>query len=265
VAVAVAVGACSQSLTGGTGGTGGAGHAPPTGGVSGTGGAAGSEMSPLPATCADLASAYQAAVAAGQDCAAGQPGQCQQVVPAALSSCGACPTYVNDASKPQAIQQSWIAAGCNELAVAPCVDGICIPPPNAYCAVVLDTNRGTCVGGPVRTTGPIDAGPSTCPDLIRAYDAALAIAKSCAPGDGGVPCAQPVPAGLSMCDSRCTVYVNDATQLNALRQAWGDAQCDIIESILATGCGDSGCLPAIGGMCAETDGGATCTTTYGAP
>ncbi len=245
---ALALGACSQSLTGGN-----------SGNTSGTGGAGGSDQQ---SACANLVSEYVAAVAAAQSCDVGQSGECQLLVPAALSSCGACPTYVNDDSKPKAIQQAWLDAGCNQLASGPCAQELCLAIPSV-CAVVLDTNRGTCVAGPAGTGGSApDAGLSTCASLAQKYDGLLPIARSCAPG-GGVQCTVAVPTALSACASGCTTYVNDATDLNAVRQAWTDAGCAQAAGTVA--CPAIACARPIGGMCAETDGGgATCTTSYAA-
>jgi hypothetical protein len=275
-ALSVALGACSQSLTGNVSGAGGSatGGGNRGGAMSGGAGAGGSDIAAL---CSNLAAEYQVAVAQAQSCDVGQAGQCQQAVPGALSLCGSCPTYVNDASGPKMLQEAWLQAGCTNLPAPPCLgEGLCLPV-NNVCVQVLDTNHGTCVeyappgtggtsgAGGTSGTGPgpgtggssPDGGLSVCDGLAQKYAAALPAAKSCAAG-GPAPCQISVAAGLG-CFSGCSVYVNDATELNAISQQWQAAGCADAPMV----CLAIGCLPAVGGMCAQTDGGGpTCVTSY---
>jgi hypothetical protein len=255
VLAAVAFGACSQSLTGSMSGTGGSG----TGGLSmGAGGEGGSYVS---VACDNLVSQYQAAVIDAQTCDVGQSGQCDQLVDVGLSSCGACQVYVNDASKPKAIQQAWFGAGCNQLPGAPCTHELCISPLNNMCLVVLDTNHGTCGYAPPGTGGSsADGGLGTCDSLVQKYAAAVSAAKSCTAGAGG-QCGTIVPGELSVCMGLCSVFVNDATELYAIRQQWTDAGCANVTGV----CSMVICQPAIAGSCAAADGGGpSCATAYGA-
>jgi hypothetical protein len=259
VLAAAALGACTQSLTGHMSGTGGSpmGIGNTGGSFAGTGGAG----VDLASVCSDLASQYQSAIVVAQTCQAGQSGQCQTLIDATLSICGACPTYVNDPSKPLAIQQAWLAAGCTKLPPPPCVQVLCAKPVNAVCGVVLDTNRGTCVPGPSGTGGSSpDAGPS-CDDLVQAYATALSAARSCTYGVDG-QCGHSVPQSLSICTAGCFAYVNDPTPLNTIRQAWDAANCGKAQ----VACPAVACAPTTAGACSPADGGgATCTPVENAP
>ncbi len=139
---AAALVACGQhSLTDNKTGTGGAGSSTGAGGsggsVSGTGGSA------LQTFCDQLANEYQIAVTASQSCTLEASGQCEIAVPAVLSACGACPTMVNDDTKPNAIKDQWQSAGClNARPPVPCVQSLCLAPP-AMC-VPSPTGGGLC-------------------------------------------------------------------------------------------------------------------------
>jgi hypothetical protein len=265
VLVSVALGACSQSLTHGMSGAGGTatGGTGATGGgfATGTGGAGGLAGS----LCAGLATQYLSAVAAQQACTGGAlTDQCQQVVPSALSVCGACPTYVNDATQPSALQQAWELAGCNKTDPAvPCFDGACPPAYGGTCLIAGQTNHGTCVAVTTPGTGGSspDGGGSPCAGLSQKYAALLPLVKSCTPGAAN-QCAQLVPTELAVCSAGCTTYVNDATELNGLRQQWTAAGC----SSGTVSCPAIRCQQTLAGGCATADsGGAFCIVTDYAP
>jgi len=106
------------------------------GGIPGSGGGAANP-------CDTFASEYAAVLIGASSCTAGATGQCEQPVPASLSSCGAgCTIYVNEASVLKVIQRAWEAAHCGSM-TADC--------PLVYCPF---TAGGSCV--------PSDAGGSAC-------------------------------------------------------------------------------------------------------
>jgi hypothetical protein len=189
---------------------------------------------------------------------------------------------VNDASSLSSIRQAWTAAGCAGLA-GPCVsDGACPNLTPSVCAVVLDTNRGACVAmaAPPGTGGAGGSSPdggvnAVCADLIQKYGAALSDARSCTP-DAAAQCGNLVPTELAVCTAGCMAYVNDATQVAAVRQAWNDAGCaaggglglggfaGTIQGNGTVSCPKVTCAPAVSGACTVGDsGGAACGTTYG--
>jgi hypothetical protein len=277
ILVAAAVGACSQSLThdlSGAGGTGTGGVGATGGVVVGSGGSGGSQS-----LCATLASDYQVAVVAAQACTGGLDAQCQQVIPSSLSACGSCPTYVTDPSEPNAIQQAWLAAGCNNANPAPpCFDGQCPTVYSGICVIVLDTNHGACVSTTTPGTGGSSPdGGSPCEGISQKYAAVLPLAKSCTPGATD-QCGQLVPTELAVCSAGCTAYVNDATELNTLRQQWNNAGCSSGPWFGGGGftgsqqpdgtvsCPNVRCQQPLGGGCATSDaGGASCVATGYAP
>jgi hypothetical protein len=248
---AAALGACSQSLTGNMSGTGGSGTG--AGGiVSGTGGAGGVDLASL---CGSIATHYEIAIGYAQTCDGSQPGQCEKLIDSALSTCGSCPTYVNDSSGLLPIQQAWLSVGCDKLPPVPCAKVACSVPANGVCL------SGKCVAGPSGTGGSSpDAGPnpSACDALVQKYATVLSVVKRCTVDATG-QCSHPVPQTLTVCFSSCMAYVNDETELNAIQQAWNDAGC----SDLQVACPAIACLPSSGGLCLATDGGsATCTPIY---
>jgi hypothetical protein len=91
--------------------------------VSGSGGVTGNDGSPLDGgvaadPCETLASEYAAVLVGASSCTAGAVGQCEQPVPASLSSCGTgCTVYVNDSSVLNVIQHQWEAAHCRGMSV----------------------------------------------------------------------------------------------------------------------------------------------------
>lgn len=262
---AAALVACGQSLTDNKTGTGGVG----TGG-SGTGGSGGSVTgtggSSLQALCNQLATAYDQAVTAAQSCTLGASGQCQLAVPSALSACGACPTFVNDDSKPNAIKTQWQSAGCLDASPpVPCPPGLCLPPPSTCAA--NDSGGASCgfvsgaggSGGSPGTGGSSpDAGFNQCDALASKYQAALAVAKTCNVGATG-QCGQLVPEVLSVC-AGCAIYVNDAGELNEIQAAWTQAGCD---NKVGVACPAISCLAPLPSTCAGADAG-TGTCTIGA-
>jgi hypothetical protein len=125
-------------------------YAPGTGGTSGnsgTGGAGGSSTDGGLGVCRTLASEYAAAVIAAKSCAAGASGQCAQPLPASLSTCPICTTYVTDRTGPDAVRTKWDAAGCGNTVT------LCI---GVSCAAAAS---GMCV--------PSDAGGSGCSDVYQ--------------------------------------------------------------------------------------------------
>ena len=272
-----ALGACSsQSLTNDRSGTGGSG-----GGGANTGGEGGNTASTggtgAQSACQVLAAQYQDALKVAQSCAIGGSGQCETLVNTTLSVCGGCQTYVNDASTLNAIQQAWEGANCSKVNPAPpcalilcpaALNNVCAPNPNdssgttGVCSYVPGTG-GT--GGSGATGGSSGAGGSspdgglgTCDALATKYSVALAAAKSCTAGASG-QCTQPVPMWLSSCAGGCTEYVNDATELNQLRQEWSQAGCGSVTAV----CPAIACVLSIGSVCVATDGGAgVCSPTY---
>jgi len=66
---------------------------------------------------------------------------------------------------------------------------------------------------------------TSCTDLQSQYAAALPAARSCTVGASD-QCGQLVSSELSPCFSNCMTYVQDATMLNALKDAWIAAGCN---------------------------------------
>lgn len=255
-----ALAACGgQSLTGNTGGSVGSGGAGAgSGGIGGSARATGGTGAS--ALCGALQMEYASAVQAAQTCSAGTTVQCQESVPAALSPCGACPTFVIDASKPNALAQAWQNAGCNAAgALVDCAPIPCPAPRNNLC-VPSDAGTGLCSyipGGTGGSGGAVDGGASTCQSLSAKYAIVLAAAKSC---DTGVAnqCAQLVPTALSSCGG-CQTYVNDAGELKDLQNMWTQMGCPH----QAVACPAISCLLPAGGTCMAGDGGAgTCANAY---
>jgi hypothetical protein len=129
-------------------------YAPGTGGVSGAGGdgatggttgAGGSTADGGTETCATLASEYAAVLVGAQSCTANAAGQCAESVPAALSACPPCPTYVNDSTVLGILQQRWNSLGCGNVAI-PCPRIACPAPAGAAC---LPSDAGGSVCSPV--------------------------------------------------------------------------------------------------------------------
>ncbi|HVZ85816.1 MAG TPA: hypothetical protein VHG72_02535 [Polyangia bacterium] len=116
-----------------------------TGGRSGSGGTGGATDGGVsPSLCNSLVSDYAAALTAAKSCTAGAADQCAQPVPASLSVCSSCTTYVTDGSALSSIQEKWISAGCGKAIVAcPAID--CISPTPSLC-VLDDFGGATCSG-----------------------------------------------------------------------------------------------------------------------
>jgi hypothetical protein len=255
---AAAVGACSQSLTdkSGTGGT--AGAATGTGGTGGsavaTGGVGGQN------DCDALSAQYQTAVVDAQACAIGAPNQCQQLLKPSVVGCG-CQVPANT-SAPNIIQQAWVMAGCPLSTSAPaCSSGPCRSGGNAVCAPSPDDSTGTTgICTYVSGTGGSspDGGSDNCAALGQKYGAVLAASKSC---DVGAPgqCAQPVVTSISLCSGACLDYVNDATELNQIQQAFNQTGCTSVAVL----CPAIACSTPTGSACVATDAGSgTCVATY---
>ncbi len=270
IGVAAALAACGQSLSGNLTGTGGAGAMTDTGTGSGGKAGTGAGGSYNASACHTFAVEYDAAMTAARSCTTGATGQCMQAAVSNLSVCGACPAFVTDASKLNAIQQMWQAANCDRpTEIPPCVSGPC---PSAIPDVCIagGNGQGVCsyAGGTGGTTGgsggnggsAVDAGaPSdVCAGYATKYAMVLAAEKSCTFGAAD-QCAHPVPTSLSVCSGGCTTYVNDPTDLKLLQQLWAQAGCNRA----AVACPAIACVPAAGGVCNRTDaGGAACMNTY---
>jgi hypothetical protein len=132
------------------GGAGGGVHAGSSGGGKGgagggAGGTGGTQQTDGGVSCAALQNQYAAALPAALSCSVSASGQCQQLVSQnlALSPChiGCDMVYVNDDSKLNAIESTWVQAGCN-LGVG-CPNIACAPPTSGTC-VASDGGAGIC-------------------------------------------------------------------------------------------------------------------------
>ncbi len=274
----VAFGACSQSLTHDMSGSGGRGGVIGSGGeganTTGSGGSTGGTGAQ--SACGALASEYQNALRAAQSCTIGGAGQCDTLVSVGLSVCGSCQTYVNDASSLNAIQQAWEAANCRNVSPAPpCALSVCPAPVNnvclespddvtgktGVCSYVSGTGGSSGAGGspPDGGSPAPDGGLSNCSALSQKYGIALAEAKSCTAGAAN-QCAQQVSVSLGGCSVGCTDYVNDATELNQIRQEWSQAGCGNVAVV----CPLIACLPPTTSDCVAADGGSAgvCSAVY---
>jgi hypothetical protein len=236
---------CGQTLGSNHPGTGGAG----TGGVSGTGGISGRLGTDAGALCELLASQYRTELAAAQSCDVGSKGECQQVVTWSLSPCGGCPTFVHDATMLNALQQSWVNAGCADVPAPPCALIECPAAMNDVC-LPADGGQGVCSYSPSGAGGSPadDAGSSSCDDLQSQYAAAITAAQSCDP-HGSAQCQQLVSSSLSPCSS-CPTYVNDASAPGAIEQRWQQAGCGE-----AVACPAIACVAPTSATCFPADGG----------
>jgi hypothetical protein len=209
--------------------------------------------------CDALATEYQYAVTAAQSCTLGAASQCQLAVPAVLAACGSCPTFVNDDTKPKAIQAQWQAAGCLTASPpVPCVQTLCIPPPSmcvasdsggASCAFVSGAGGSGGSSGKAGSTGS-DGGISECDALATKYQTVLSLVQSCTVGATG-QCGQLVPNWLSVCSS-CSIYVNDASTLNQIQIAWNQAGC---ANKVDIACPAIDCIAPISSSCIGPPGG----------
>lgn len=128
LAVMLASACGTVTSTGDGGGQGGSGAA--GGGGTGTGGAAGSATGGTTGTnCAQLESAYANELKKAKSCSPNSGGQCQQMAPNALEC--SCPTFVNDRSNLDQIQQRWTQNGCAPTTNCPAV--ACVTPRAAIC------------------------------------------------------------------------------------------------------------------------------------
>ena len=200
------------------------------------------------AACQALVMQYEGAIAEAQQCDVTGAGGCQQVVLAHLGTCDSCPTYVNDTTKPLAIQAQWQAAGCDQAAPGQACGNVCQAPTN-YACVDIGNGTGKCGTG---------IGLSPCGSLQVQYATALAAAKSCTAGATG-QCTEAVPSDLSPCSRHCATYVNDASALNPIKDAWDSQGCGIITVI----CPQVDCTSELSGACVAGDaGGASCVGDY---
>jgi len=92
---------------------------------------------------------------------------------------------------------------------------------------------------------------------VSEYAAAMPEARACTPGAAN-QCQVLVETTLSVCPG-CSTYVNDATKLNEIRQAWTNAGCAAVTGIA---CPAILCIAPGPVTCAATDSGppgGTCT------
>ena len=111
------------------------------GGTSGTAGSSGSADAGGGASCGELADAYAADLPAAEQCDVGDKSACQTLVSEALSPCGGCSIYVNDASKLNALQAAWLQQKCNDVPVL-CPAISCLQPTSGLC--VAGDGGGRC-------------------------------------------------------------------------------------------------------------------------
>jgi hypothetical protein len=285
IGLAAALGACSGSLSGNMTGTGGAGAL--TGSGTGTGGkvtsgaggkvgsGSGGTVGYNPSACAALSAEYDAAMTAARSCTPGSTTQCTEPVNSSLSACGSCVAFVTDPSKLLALEQMWQAANCNQRIPCPTsgacpmgVPDVCVADPSGQGLCSYGDGSGPHIGGTGGTTGtggstgaggsPVDGGElDVCGAYAIKYATVLDAVKSCTFGATG-QCAQSVAPALDSCTAGCTVYVNDASELNLIRQLWTQAGCNK----RAVSCPLILCIPADGSACSQTDGGGgTCVST----
>jgi hypothetical protein len=102
---------------------------------------------------------------------------------------------------------------------------------------------------------------ASCTDLQNQYAAAFTDAQTCTVG-ASQQCTQLVRPALSVCGAYgCTMYVDDATTLNAIEAAWQAAGCD---NVVGVACPAYACVQPRGGTCVAADGGgAKCITSVG--
>jgi hypothetical protein len=103
-----------------------------------------------------------------------------------------------------------------------------------------------------------DSGVS-CTDLQNEYTAAMSLAQTCEVDASG-QCQQLASTSLSPCFVNCMTYVNDASDLDAIKQSWTAAGCD---SLVGMACPAIACLQPTQGLCVASDGGgAVCSSGY---
>jgi hypothetical protein len=135
-----ATGAAGHGGATGQAGHGGAIGAAGHGGATGQAGHGGAGGGP---SCDDLSAQYADAMPAAQRCEVGATSQCKKPVSSYLSPCSVnCMTYVNEDSTLNNIKQSWVQAGCDNVAVA-CPAIACLQPTSSTC-VVGDGGGGVC-------------------------------------------------------------------------------------------------------------------------
>jgi len=93
------------------------------------------------ATCAQLVSEFQAAVAAANACTPGAADQCQSPVPVFLGA--GCSRYVNDGTEALAIADQWFNQCCHDSDAAECSLMPCIQVGPSTCL----TDDGGAPGG----------------------------------------------------------------------------------------------------------------------
>jgi hypothetical protein len=155
----VTSGGTTGSIGGATsspGGTTGAGGTTTAGGTTaigsgGSSGDGGGQRIDGGVSCTDLESQYLAAMPAALSCDVNASGQCQQSALSGLSQClGGCSVFVNDARTLNAIEGSYLQAGC-AFSVVGCPSLFCRAPGIGGC-VEADGGGGICQ--PVDVTSP---------------------------------------------------------------------------------------------------------------
>jgi hypothetical protein len=224
----------------------------------GVGGGAGD-----PSICNTLAALYDTALPGAQRCDVTTTGQCQTVVSTHLATCGSCPTHVNDASQLIVLRTQWLAAGCGQTEGQSCGQPPCPTSTNTSC---FDVGDGAGMCSYVTTAvagwaGAPDGSLSPCETLEMQYRAALPPAVSCTAGATG-QCAVQVRSDLSPCYKSCPAFVNDATVLTPIIEAWDSLGCGNVE----VQCPGIDCLAQSSAACVASDaGGATCAGNYTLP
>jgi len=257
IVIVLAIGGpgCAGAPLGGSTGTGGA--APPCTTYTGCGTGAGGTGGIDTALCADLESAYAAALTAAYACTPGAPGQCQALVDTIPMECpvecGPNATYVNDNTQLEAVRGQWLRA-CDPNGLHSCIEIACTPTlvPSVCVPTTPGATTGTCVPyGSDAGAGIAPDGGESCDELVADYTAAVSAAKACTPGAPN-QCEVLLNQLPSACNSGCTATVaaNDATAVNAAWSKWA-SQC-----ALDFGCPLSICDPPPGpvGTCAVLDG-----------
>jgi hypothetical protein len=182
------------------------------------------------------------------------------MVPAHLSACDSCPTYVNDATMPLAIAAAWQQAGCSMTPAGQTCGqaATCMTPTNNMC-VDLGSGAGRCAftastGSGGAGGGAPDSGLTSCEDVEAQYQMALVAAQVCMVSVSG-SCEQTMPCSLTSCANGCLTHVNGTTALNTIRSQWQSLGCDSA----AIPCTDIHWLQPVGGTCAGPPYGAgTC-------
>lgn len=114
---------------------------------------------------------------------------------------------------------------------------------------------GAIAGGSFGTGGSVG---TVCDALVQQYQSAIGAAQFCDVGAMGA-CSQPVPSSLGACGG-CTVYVSDTSALDAIRLAYGQANCR--SAVTTPPCALIDCAAAANNVCVSIDGGSRGYCSY---